>query len=182
MWSAIYSMLEVREHEHRLAFWDDLKESLPSDMPLETVKQLALCFANILSMEEPLQDVNEKRSLAVGHGYFGRLKPAPPHPTWAIALENYATTDLRRRRPDHAHLETMRIFLPQGAVLILSAWQEDLSAFVTEVEQVSFEIRYEGLCRAASNLTDVTTVQHEFEARGSSTSKPIPLPFCLTIC
>lgn len=151
-------MLEVREHEHRLAFWDNLKESLPSDMPLEAVKQLALSFANILSMEEPLLDVNEKRSLAVGHGYFGRLKPAPPHPSWAIALENYATTDLRRRRPDHADLETMRIFLPQGAVLVLCAWQEDLNAFVTEVEQVSFEIRYEGLCRAVWNLTNVTTV------------------------
>ena len=60
---------------------------------------------------------------------------------WAALIKNKANLDeFKKGRPDTVHLEARKIFLPQGATLILEYWQHELNAFVSELETVSIPI------------------------------------------
>ena len=64
---------------------------------------------------------------------------------WAALIKNKANLeDFNKGRPDTVYLEARKIFLPQGATLILGYWQRELNAFVSELETVSIPIPIEG--------------------------------------
>ena len=58
---------------------------------------------------------------------------------WPLFLRNKAKLDVfRAGHPDNRYLESRRIFLPQGATLILRQWQSELNDFVNDLEGVSY--------------------------------------------
>jgi len=60
---------------------------------------------------------------------------------WAGLIKNKANLDeFRKGHPDTVYLEARKIFLPQGATLIVEYWQRELNAFVSELETVSISI------------------------------------------
>ena len=63
---------------------------------------------------------------------------------WPLFLRNKAKLDVfRAGHPDNRYLESRRIFLPQGATLILRQWQSELNDFVNDLEGVSYS---SGVC------------------------------------
>lgn len=57
---------------------------------------------------------------------------------WSRALANRANIGaIHGGYPGEQYLEQRKIFLPQGATLVLLHWQDELDEFVDEVEQVS---------------------------------------------
>lgn len=63
---------------------------------------------------------------------------------WAALIKNKANLEeFKKGRPDTAYLEVRKIFLPQGATLLVEHWQRDLNTFVSELESVSILILME---------------------------------------
>jgi hypothetical protein len=57
---------------------------------------------------------------------------------WPLFLKNRAKLDaFRVGHTDDLYLESRKIFLPQGATLILRQWQIELNEFVNDLEEVS---------------------------------------------
>jgi hypothetical protein len=57
---------------------------------------------------------------------------------WPLFLKNRAKLDaFRVGHTDDRYLESRKIFLPQGATLILRQWQSELNEFVNDLEEVS---------------------------------------------
>jgi hypothetical protein len=61
---------------------------------------------------------------------------------WPLFLVNQAKIDaFSVGQPSVRYLETRKIFLPQGATLILLHWQSELDELITEIEEVSCSSR-----------------------------------------
>jgi hypothetical protein len=76
---------------------------------------------------------------------------------WAALIKNKANlNEFKQGRPDTAYLEARKIFLPQGATLILEYWQHELNAFVSELESVSISIPLKGRHWEFCDLTDTS--------------------------
>jgi hypothetical protein len=74
---------------------------------------------------------------------------------WAALIKNKANLDeFKKGRPDTAYLEARKIFLPQGATLIVEYWQRELNAFVSELETVSRLVSMRGWHRAFYDPTN----------------------------
>ena len=57
---------------------------------------------------------------------------------WPLFLRNQANLDtFSVGNPSDRYLDTRKIFLPQGATLILLHWQSELDELVTEIEEAS---------------------------------------------
>lgn len=151
----------------RLAAWYDVRNAIPIETDAQSDQQLALFISELDNVDAGLQELNQMHLCIRKH----QPKPFPKHPSWETAMQNRATTNLQQMRSHHANLETTKIFLPQGAALILRAWQEDLNAFVAEVEQVSMKIRCSGLYRVVSNFTDMVLLQLSIDPERASLQK-----------
>jgi len=76
---------------------------------------------------------------------------------WAALIKNKANLDeFKKGRPDNVHLEARKIFLPQGATLILEYWQHELNAFVSELENVSIPMSIGGRHRVFHDSTNTS--------------------------
>jgi hypothetical protein len=74
---------------------------------------------------------------------------------WAALITNKAKLEeFSQPREETVYLEVRRIFLPQGATLILDYWQRELNAFVSELEIVSSLIPTRGSHREFEDDTD----------------------------
>jgi hypothetical protein len=74
---------------------------------------------------------------------------------WAALITNKAKLEeFSQPRQEAVYLEARRIFLPQGATLILDYWQRELNAFVSELENVSSLILTRGSHREFEDGTD----------------------------
>jgi hypothetical protein len=57
---------------------------------------------------------------------------------WESLINNKANLDeFNQPHGDNTYLETRRIFLPQGATLILNFWRVELQMFISQLERVS---------------------------------------------
>lgn len=76
---------------------------------------------------------------------------------WAALIKNKANLDeFKKGCPDTVYLEARKIFLPQGATLILEYWQRELNAFVSELETVSRSISMRGRHRPFHDPTNTS--------------------------
>jgi hypothetical protein len=77
-------------------------------------------------------------ALRFGRPITGTLKRTTQE-LWPLFLRNKANLNVfRAGHPDDRYLESRRIFLPQGATLILHQWQNELNEFVNDLEEVSW--------------------------------------------
>lgn len=75
---------------------------------------------------------------------------------WAALISNKADLDeFDRVHPAEKYLETRKIFLPQGATLIMHYWQRELNSFVAELESVSTIVPTRELHWGFEDCTDV---------------------------
>lgn len=78
---------------------------------------------------------------------------------WAALLSNKANLEeFAGVHPEDTYLETRKIFLPQGATLILHYWQREWNEFLTKLERVSTAVPTRGSHWATKDYTDVTQV------------------------
>jgi hypothetical protein len=69
---------------------------------------------------------------------FTRTPERTDQQLWPLFLKNQANLDaFSVGHPSERYLDTRKIFLPQGATLILLHWQSELDELVTEIEEVS---------------------------------------------
>lgn len=78
---------------------------------------------------------------------------------WAALIKNKANlNEFKKGHPNTTYLEARKIFLPQGATLILEYWQRELNEFVSELESVSISDLTRRSDRDHRNVTDKSQI------------------------
>jgi hypothetical protein len=89
------------------------------------------------------------------HDRKSNRNPETIERAWAALITNKAKLEeFSQPRQETVYSEVRRIFLPQGATLILDYWQRELNAFVSELEIVSSLIPTRGSHREFKDDTD----------------------------
>ena len=119
---------------------------------IATVMQLQNC-AQLL--KEMLADHQSYINSRIKHDRRRNHSTEKVERAWAALIKNKANLDeFKKGRPDTAYLEARKIFLPQGATLIVEYWQRELNAFVSELETVSRLVSMRGWHRAFYDPTN----------------------------
>lgn len=126
---------------------------------IATVMQLQNCAQLLKEMLADLQafiDSRKKYDIKKNH------RTEKVERAWAALIKNKANLDeFKKGRPDNVYLEARKIFLPQGATLILQYWQRELNGFVSELETVSRSIPIGGRHRAFYDPTNTSQTSED---------------------
>lgn len=143
------TMLSTFEHTVK-ALLERLSLDPETRTAMELVRSCSALMQNCLT---------DRRSLGQAQLQYDRLYNGCPDVVerrWTTLLKNKANlNEFKRQHPDTLPLEARKIYLPQGATLILSVWQNELNAFVSELESVSVTIPTHGPRRASKNHANV---------------------------
>lgn len=141
-----------------LSTFEHTVKALVERLSLDPETQAAIGLVRSCSalMQNSLTD---RRSLGQAQLQYDRLHNSSPDVVerrWTTLLKNKVNLEeFKRQHPDNIPLQARKIYLPQGATLILSVWQNELNTFVSELESVSVTVPIHGPRRASKNHANV---------------------------
>jgi hypothetical protein len=151
--SAMARALECVTIEYCTSRNKDDSGSLAVVMQLQDCAQL---LKKMLTDHQTYTDSRMKHDIRKNHS------TAKVERAWAALIKNKANLDeFKKGRPDNVYLEARKIFLPQGATLILEYWQRELNAFVSELETVSTSVSMGGRHRAFYDPTNTSQTSED---------------------
>ncbi|KAM0718073.1 hypothetical protein Q7P37_006405 [Cladosporium fusiforme] len=127
----------------RVNDWRDIEEAMQNESSSSSQAEMVSLITCLDDLDAKFQKFHDKN-------LHSRNQVTPQHPGWETATKNHLKLDLHSRRPDHVRLEKTKVFLPQGAALILRVWQEELNEFVTAVEEWSIDPEQAALQKISS--------------------------------